>query len=58
MKYVGNGTASFPFKSDSTVASSSAEAVDGSAKRSPVTMAKENLFFAWSFESLSNTGDR
>lgn len=46
VKYVGSGTAIFPFKSDSIVASSSAETSDGSAKRSPATMANEKLFFA------------
>ena len=58
VKYVGNGTVTLPFKSDSTVESSSGEAADGSAKRSPATMANEKLFFAWSLESFSKMGDR
>ena len=44
-----------PLNRDETVLSFSAEAIDGSAKRSPTTMANEKEFLACSFASFSKT---
>ena len=44
-----------PARRDDTISSSFRDAVSGSAKRSPVTMARENEFFACNLESFSNT---
>ena len=53
---MGSGIEILPTRRDETVSSSSGDAVSGSAKRSPATIASENEFFVCSLEIFSKIG--